>query len=195
MLILTWRKEMSKTVEMLKNYVPYSEQEKQDIALILKAEEVFGDILTRENQFCHLTSSAFIVNKEHTKVLCIYHNIYKSWGWVGGHADGDDDMLYVAKKETKEETSLKTFNVVKTTPISVEILPVKSHVRKGKYVPAHQHLNVTYLFEADENDSIHILEDENSNIGWLTFDELIEKSDEPYMIPVYQKIIEKIKRF
>lgn len=195
MLILTWRKEMSKTIEMLKNYVPYSEQEKQDIALILKAEEVFGDILTRENQFCHLTSSAFIVNKEHTKVLCIYHNIYKSWGWVGGHADGDDDMLYVAKKETKEETSLKTFNVVKTTPISVEILPVKSHVRKGKYVPAHQHLNVTYLFEADENDSIHILEDENSNIGWLTFDELIEKSDEPYMIPVYQKIIEKIKRF
>lgn len=186
---------MSKTIEMLKNYVPYSEQEKQDIALILKAEEVFGDILTRENQFCHLTSSAFIVNKEHTKVLCIYHNIYKSWGWVGGHADGDDDMLYVAKKETKEETSLKTFNVVKTTPISVEILPVKSHVRKGKYVPAHQHLNVTYLFEADENDSIHILEDENSNIGWLTFDELIEKSDEPYMIPVYQKIIEKIKRF
>ena len=185
---------MSKTIEMLKKYIPYNEQEKVDIALIIKAEEIFGDILTRENQFCHLTSSAFVINKDHTKVLCIYHNIYKSWSWVGGHADGDDDMLFVAQKETKEETSLTQFNIVSEMPISVEILPVKSHVRKGKYVSAHQHLNITYLFEADENDAIQILVDENSDIGWLTIDELISKSDEPYMIPVYQKILEKIKQ-
>ena len=69
---------MSKTIEMLKKYVPYNEQEKEDIAVIVKAEEIFGDILTRQNQFCHLTSSAFVINKDHTKVLCIYHNIYKS---------------------------------------------------------------------------------------------------------------------
>ena len=185
---------MSKTIEMLKNYHPYNEQEKEDISLIIKAEEIFGDILTRENKFCHLTSSAFVINKDHTKVLCAYHNIYKSWSWVGGHADGDDDMLYVAEKETREETSLINFKIISELPISVEILPVKSHVRKGKYVPAHQHFNVTYLFEADENDAIRILEDENSNIGWLTFDELIDKSDEPYMIPVYKKVIEKINK-
>lgn len=185
---------MSKTVEMLKKYTPYSEQERADIDLIIKAEEIFGDILTRENKFCHLTASAFIINKGHNKVLCIYHNIYKSWSWVGGHADGDDDMLYVAEKETREETSLEKFKVINEMPISVEILPVASHIRKGKYVSAHQHLNITYLFEADENDAIHILEDENSNIGWLTFDELIAKSDEPYMISVYKKIIEKIKQ-
>ena len=185
---------MSKTIDMLKKYVPYNEQEKEDVALIIKAEEIFGDILTRENKFCHLTSSAFVVNKEHTKVLCIYHNIYKSWSWVGGHADGDDDMLFVAQKETKEETSLKRFKVLSDMPISVEILPVKSHIRKGKYVSAHTHLNVTYLIEADESDAIHILEDENSNIVWLEFNELLGKSDEPYMIPVYEKIIEKIKK-
>lgn len=185
---------MSKTVEMLKKYTPYSEQERADIDLIIKAEEIFGDILNRENKFCHLTASAFIINKRHNKVLCVYHNIYKSWSWVGGHADGDDDMLYVAEKETREETSLEKFKVINKMPISVEILPVASHIRKGKYVSAHQHLNITYLFEADENDAIHILEDENSNIGWLTFDELIAKSDEPYMISVYKKIIEKIKQ-
>ena len=185
---------MSKTVEMLKQYIPYNEQEKADISLIIKAEEIFGDILTRDNQFCHLTASAFIINKEHTKVLCIYHNIYKSWSWVGGHADGDDDMLYVAQKETREETSLERFNAVSEIPISVEILPVKNHVRRGVYVPTHQHLNITYLLEADENDAIHILEDENSNIGWLTFDELLQKSSEPYMVPVYKKIITKIKQ-
>jgi 8-oxo-dGTP pyrophosphatase MutT (NUDIX family) len=182
---------MSNAVEMLKKYVPYNEQEVKDVFQIIKAEKIFKDILTRNNEFFHLTASAFIINKDYTKVLCIYHNIYKSWTWVGGHADGDDDMLYVAKKETEEETSLKNFKVIDEMPISVEILPVKSHYRKGKYVPCHSHFNVTYLFEADENEVVHILEDENSGIGWLTFEELIEKSDEPHMVPVYKKIIEK----
>ena len=72
-----------------------TDKEKEDTAFIVKAEEIFGDILTRENQFCHLTSSAFVINKEHTKVLCIYHNIYKSWSWVGGHGDGDEGCLYI----------------------------------------------------------------------------------------------------
>ena len=184
---------MSKTIEMLKSYTPNGFQEMKDVEMIVEAEEYFGNILTRDNKFCHLTASAFVVNKEHTKVLCIYHNIYRSWGWVGGHADGDDDMLYVARKETKEETSLENFSQVQDGPISVEILPVKGHMKRGEYVSAHLHLNVTYLFEADENDAIHILEDENSNIGWLEFDELIEKCDESYMIPVYEKIIRKIK--
>jgi len=57
-----------------------------------------------------------------------------------------------------------------------------------------EHLNITYLFEANENDAIHILEDENSNIGWLTFDELMTRSTEPYMVDVYKKIVEKIKQ-
>ena len=49
---------MSKTVEMLKNYVPYNEQEKEDVKMIIEAENIFGDILTRNNKFCHLTASA-----------------------------------------------------------------------------------------------------------------------------------------
>lgn len=184
---------MSKTVEMLKKYKAEIEQEQKDIEMIIKAEEIFGNILTRDNEFCHLTASSFVINKEHTKVLCIYHNIYDSRGWLGGHADGDDDMLYVAKKETREETSLENFVALKETPISVEILPVKGHVKNGKYVSGHLHLNVTYLFEADDHDSVHILESENSKVGWLSFDKLISKCDEPYMLPVYEKIIDRIK--
>ena len=185
---------MSKTVEMLKKYKPYNEQEKVDLQMIFEAEEKFGNILVRDNLFCHLTSSAFIMNQDHTKVLCCYHNIYKSWCWIGGHADGDDDMLYVAQKETREETSLKNFKVVSKMPIAVDAFPVLSHVRRGKYVPAHVHFNITFLFEANEKENIHILEEENSNVGWLTFEELIEKSTEPHMIPAYKKVVERIRK-
>ena len=183
---------MSKTIEMIKTYVPFNEQEEKDKQFFIDCERI-EQILTRENERCHLTSSAFIINKAHNKVLCTYHNIYNSWTWTGGHADGDDDMLYVAKKEIGEETSLKHFISLLNHPISIESLPVKGHVKRGKYVPAHIHLNVTYLFEADEHEQTKIKADENSNVAWLTFDELITKSTEPYMISVYKKIIERMK--
>ena len=69
--------------------------------------DTFDDILTRKNDIGHFTASCWIVNKEKTKVLMVYHNIYDSWSWTGGHADGDEDLLRVSLKEAKEETGLK----------------------------------------------------------------------------------------
>ena len=185
---------MSKTIELLKKYVPYSEEEKKEKEVMIKAEEISGDILTRDNEVCHLTSSAFVLNKKHDKVLCIFHKIYNSWAWVGGHADGDDDMLYVALKEAREETSIHDLKPLNNDePISIEILPVFGHYKRGKYVATHLHFNFTYLLEADENEEVKIKPDENSNIAWLGLDELIEKSTEPHMIPTYKKIINRIK--
>lgn len=185
---------MSDYNNLLQDFKTDIEQEKQDVKIITELEKTYGDILTRNNKFCHLTSSVFIVNPEHTKILCIYHNIYNSWSWVGGHADGEKDLLYVAQKETKEETSLNSFKVLNNSqPISIEILPVKSHYKNGCYISPHLHLNFTFLFEADENQKIQIQEEENSNIGWLTFEEFLTESKEPHMIEVYEKIIKKVK--
>lgn len=183
---------MSKTIEMIKNYIPYNEQEEKDKQFFIDCERK-EQILTRENKMAHLTSSYFVINKARDKVLCTYHNIYKSWTWGGGHADGDDDMLYVAKKELEEETSIKDFKLLLDEPISIESIPVLGHIKRGKYVPAHIHLNVTYLFEASEEAELKIKPDENSNVAWLTFDELLEKSTENYMKPIYKKIMERIK--
>ncbi len=184
---------MSKSLEFINNYSPKCEQEKKDIEFMNEAENLFGDILTRDNKFCHLCSSAFVVNSERTKVLCVFHNIYKSWSWIGGHVDGDDDLLYVAEKELKEETSLKDFRFVSDVPITIDSLPVISHVRKGKFVPAHLHFNVTFLAEADENSVVKIQEDENSGVEWVDFDKFLNACTEPHMLPVYKKCIDRCK--
>ena len=183
---------MSNIIESLKSYKPANEQEQKDLEFFLECEAK-DQVLTRDNELCHLCSAAFVTNKNHDKVLCIFHNIYKSWTIPGGHVDGDDDALYVAKKETMEETSLTNFKVLDNQPVSIDSLPVLGHFKRGKYVPAHTHLVTFYLFEADENQHIQIAEAENSNIGWLTFDELLENTTEPYMIPPYQKAINKLK--
>jgi 8-oxo-dGTP pyrophosphatase MutT (NUDIX family) len=94
-------------IEQIKNYQPYNELEKKDKENILKYISLFDDVLDRQNTLCHFTSSAFIINRDRTKVLSIFHNIYQSWDWIGGHADGEADLLAVAKREIEEETGIK----------------------------------------------------------------------------------------
>ena len=179
-----------KYLQQIKSFVSQSPEEEKEKQLLLTYLSSFDDVLTRNNAICHLTSSAFVINKTHDKVLCIYHNIYNSWGWVGGHADGDDDLIYVAEKEAKEETSIQNIKLLNKQIISLDIMPVLRHYRKGVYVPSHMHLSAAYLFEADEEQFIQIQKDENSNVAWLTFDELLQKCTESHMIGIYQKITE-----
>lgn len=182
-------------IEELKQYHPGNEQEAADKETILAYIETFPDtILTRENRFAHMTGSSMIFNRERDKVLMVYHNIYRSWSWTGGHADGEEDMLFVARKEAKEETGVKTLKVLGKNAddgflSAVDVLPVWGHVKKGQYITSHLHLNFSYLFEAEEKDILRIKEDENSQVAWLPVSELKTKVTEPDMIPVYKKLI------
>ncbi|WP_397538108.1 NUDIX hydrolase [Rummeliibacillus pycnus] len=176
-------------------YQPYNEQEAKERDVMVQYIDTFSNILTRENEFAHFTASAWIVNHNHTKVLMAYHNIYQSWSWIGGHADGDSDLLHVALKETGEETGLTNIKPLSEEIYSMEILGVDGHVKKGKQVATHVHLNVTYLIEADENELTKIKPDENSAIQWMTLDEAVEKCSEPYMKIIYQKLNDKLRVF
>lgn len=179
--------------KQIENYEPYDEQEKSDKELMLKYIDTFDDVLTRENKMCHFTASNWIVNKDRTKVLMIYHNIYKSWAWTGGHADGDSDLLQVALKEAKEETSLKNLKVLNDGIFSIQILPVDSHIKREKFVSAHLHLECCFLLEANEDELLKIKMDENSGVAWIDIDKVIQSSNEKRMKPIYAKLNEKIK--
>ena len=184
---------ISNLKEQIEKYEPYNEQEKSDKEIMLKSLEIFDDMLTRENKICHFTASNWIVNKERTKVLMIYHNIYKSWSWVGGHADGYADLLSVALKEAQEETGLKNFKVLSDEIFAIKIATVSSHIKRGKFVSDHLHFDCCYLLEADENEEVHIKEDENSGVKWIEIDKAVEASNEEQMKPVYQKLIDKLQ--
>ena len=183
---------ISNLKQQIEKYVPYNEQEKSDKEIMLKSLETFDDMLTRENKICHFTASNWIVNKERTKVLMIYHNIYKSWAWVGGHADGEADLLHVALKEAQEETGLKNFKVLSDGIFAIKIATVDSHIKRGKFVSDHLHFDCCYLLEADENEELHIKADENSGVKWIDIDKAVEASNEENMKPVYQKLNEKL---
>ena len=185
------RKEL---ISKIKKYQPFNEQEEMDKALILNWIETQENAFSRENTVAHMTASAWVVNKERSKVLMIYHNIYNSWSWLGGHADGETDLLAVAVREVKEEAGITNVRPVSDEIFSLESLTVDGHVKKGRYVSNHLHLNVTYLLEADSEEAVSVKADENSGVAWFTPGEALKKSTEPWFVEhVYGKLVKKLK--
>ena len=156
--------------EEIKAYQPFNEQEACDKEQMLTYMAHNENCLVRENQIAHFTASIWTVNKERTKTLMVYHNIYHSWSWIGGHADGIEDLRAVALRELQEETGVKNAVLVSPEIFSLEMLTVNGHVRRGIYVPCHLHMNVTYLAEADENEELVVNEAENQAVNWLSFE-------------------------
>ena len=182
--------------EKIENYEPYNQQEEKDKRVMLECIDIFDMFyspLTRGNEFAHFTASSWAVNKERTKVLMIYHNIYQSWSWTGGHSDGEADLLKVAIKELKEETGVQNVKVLNNGDIfSLEILTVDGHVKRGNYVTSHLHLNLTYLLEVYEKETFHINEYENIGVKWVPINEVKNVSNETWIKEnIYTKLNQK----
>lgn len=181
-------------LDALLTYEPRSEQERIDRIVMLDALQRAETPFLRENLILHFTASAWITNRTRDKVLMIYHNIYDSWAWTGGHADGERDLLAVALKEAREETGLTSLRPVNEELFSIETLTVNSHIKRGAFVPSHLHMNGTYLLEADENEPLTVKEDENSNVAWFPLEEAVRACTEPWMCPIYEKLNKRIPR-
>ena len=177
--------------EQIENYVPFNEEEVKIKEYLLKWIDRFDDVLTRENEFGHFASSAFVVNKDRTKMLVVYHNIYDAWIFPGGHADGEENLLSVAVREVEEETGQKT-KVLDDSIFAISASPIVGHVKRGKYIPAHTHLDVVYLLEADDKIPLVYREDESKGVKWITFEEAIGDSIVDFIRPVHKRLIEKL---
>lgn len=174
-------------------YKPCCSQELVDRQQMLKYMDEYSDILLRSNEVAHFSASAWVVNPTRSRVLMVYHNIYRSWAWPGGHADGEDDLLAVAMREVREETGIGKLRPAQSDIYSLEILPVEAHVRRGAPVPAHLHLNLTYLLEAEEDQPLLVKPDENSGVRWFELSEAVAASCEPVMRVIYQKLNGKLR--
>lgn len=174
-------------------FKPGSYQESTDQqTMLLFIKKNLPNVLTRDNKIAHLTSSSLIFNPSKDKLLMIYHNIYQSWSWTGGHADGDKDLLQVAVREAKEETGLRNITILSDSIIALDILPVFGHAKNHKPVSAHLHLSVAYAFQALEDEPLQIKPDENSGVRWIAIDQLTDYVSESHMRTVYNKIIDKV---
>lgn len=183
-------------IDRIKAYRPWNPQEQADREELLRRLESGEELLRRENRSAHLTASAWVVSPDRKQVLMVYHNLYNSWSWLGGHADGEEDLLSVALREVREESGLETVRPVTEEIYSLEILTVDGHEKRGEYLPSHLHLNLTYLLEADPKQPLRHKPDENSAVAWFAPEEGVAASSEPWFRErIYSKLNEKLMEF
>lgn len=180
--------------EDIVNYKPFNDQEYYDKKNILDLMDTYKDIFYRTNKIAHMTASCWLVNNDYSQVLMCFHRIYNSWSWLGGHADGNTNLLEVAIKEAKEESGLNSIKVVDDNIFSLEVLSVDSHIKNNEYVPTHLHLNLTYLLQADDLDLLHHKDDENKGVKWFKLDEAVKASNEIWFREnIYRKLNNKLR--
>jgi 8-oxo-dGTP pyrophosphatase MutT (NUDIX family) len=150
--------------EQLNKYRTPYEDESSFITDFIK---LTGDPLAyqRERLVGHFTASAWIVNRKRTHTLLTLHRKLGRWLQLGGHADGNEDLLEVAMKEAREESGLESLEFVDETIFDLDkhIIPERPHV------PEHFHYDVRYILEADLTEEL-VKSNESISLAWVAFD-------------------------
>ncbi|MBR6824815.1 MAG: NUDIX hydrolase [Firmicutes bacterium] len=142
----------------------------------------------------HLTASLWVMDRTCQEVLMVHHNIYNSWSWTGGHADGDADLLAVAVREAEEESGVRQLQLPTAQLLALELLPVIAHTRRGEPVPAHHHYCAVFAAFAEPTLPLTHRPDENSAARWLPADALADFVTESAMLPLYDKLTARMRQ-
>lgn len=136
----------------------------------------------RSLQVGHITGAAWILNPERTHVLLTHHRKLNKWLQLGGHADGDPDLLRVAMREAQEESGMFDF-----IPLSENIFDIDVHeIPPHKEDPRHLHYDIRFLFEANMRTPIKIT-DESHDVQWIPMERVREYTNESSILRMVRK--------
>lgn len=131
----------------------------------------------------HVTGSAWIVDRDRTHVLLTHHRKLDKWLQLGGHADGDADVLRVAMREAGEESGLASLQ-----PVHRNIFDVDIHlIPARKTEPEHFHYDVRYALEADRAEPIRV-SDESHDLRWVPVAEVHRLTEEESVLRMVRKM-------
>jgi len=168
----------------------YQDRHPDEIATIDRTRKLLTDDERCFFRDCfpgHITSSAWIVSRESGDVLLTHHRKLERWLQLGGHADGETDVLASALREAEEESGLRDFLAI-PRPGACEILDIDVHdipVRGPE--PLHQHFDIRFLLEVSEAQAIRRQEDESKEVRWFPADGIAARFDEESLLRMARK--------
>jgi 8-oxo-dGTP pyrophosphatase MutT (NUDIX family) len=141
--------------------LPLSSEEDLAVSQTIEFVKEHTDCLVRSCLKGHLTGSAWVVSPDRRKVLLTHHRKLKKWLQLGGHADGDGNLLAVALREAKEESGLKRLKVVQESVFDVDRHWIPG---RGKE-PGHWHHDLRFILEADPREKLTATS-ESKDLAW-----------------------------
>lgn len=130
----------------------------------------------------HVTGSAWVVDRAGKKVLLTHHRKLDRWLQMGGHADGESDVLSVALREVEEESGLR-----EVEPISNEIFDIDIHlIPKRGNEAEHFHYDIRFAL-MNLGSEEYIVSEESHDLRWINISEVSELTEEESMLRMVRK--------
>ncbi|KAB7728183.1 NUDIX domain-containing protein [Rudanella paleaurantiibacter] len=167
----------------LQRYQPTDPHERTMWLDTIAFVEKYPDCFERSLSVGHVTGSAWIVAPNPTQpgqlqVVLIHHRKLDRWFQPGGHADGNPDILAVARQEAHEETGLTQLTTLGSANQIPEIFDVDVHLIPARGAePAHFHYDIRYLFKANPLEPF-VHSGETKAICWVDLQDIIRYTTE-----------------
>ena len=149
---------------LLQNYTPTAQEvaSKHEMIAFINAHE---DCFERSLDTGHITASSWLLNKDGSRALLMHHTKLDCWIQLGGHCDGDHDVLRVALKEAQEESGITDI-----VPVLHDIFDIDIHlIPENKKEKAHYHYDVRFLLQVTSDEQV-IQNRESKELRWITKD-------------------------
>lgn len=173
-------------VKLLKKYNPTANEE-----IILK-EQILSFVdqnincFERSLEIGHITASCWLLNNDGSKALLLHHAKLNRWFQLGGHCDGNPDVLAVAIKEAQEESGI--INII---PVDSNIFDIDIHlIPENSREKAHYHYDIRFLLQVVGNEEI-IKNRESKELRWIGKEIKALPTDNPSVVRMFKKWPEK----
>lgn len=169
-------------LEKLANYIPLDQRDIECRDRFVEFIKTHPDCFERSLEIGHITASAWIVNPGRDRFLLTFHKKLELWLQLGGHADGNPNLLEVALKEAREESG-----IIEVEPLSVQIFDLDIHLipeRKG--VPEHFHYDVRFICKADDSVPL-VISDESHDLRWFSATEIMNRTSEESILRMLRR--------
>lgn len=151
----------SELIDHLLSYTTIFKEEEKFIPQFLQLLES-PKSFHRDHLPGHITGSAWIIDNDRSHVLLVHHAKLNKWLQPGGHADGDENVLHVSKREAEEETGLTNLNLFVPTFFDLDIHPIPAR----NDFPEHLHYDIRFAFIASRQDKV-VISDESHDVQWI----------------------------
>lgn len=154
-----------KLISLLEKYTPTDTAEINFKKEILSFIRTHPDCFERTLPIGHITASAWLLNKAGTHALLMHHMKLNNWFQLGGHCDGESDVLAVAIKEAQEESGIQGIE-----PVSPDIFDIDVHlIPENPREKAHYHYDIRFLLQVTSDEDF-IKNSESKELRWINKD-------------------------
>ena len=169
---------------MLKNYKSDFQEESVFKERMIVFINKYDNCFERSLDIGHITASAWILSKDRTKALLMHHTKLNKWFQLGGHCDGNSNVLEVAIKEAQEESG-----IINIEPISQSIFDIDIHpIPENKKEKAHYHYDVRFLLQVTSDEKTN-QNRESKELRWISQNKADLPTDNPSILRMFNKWI------